>query len=84
MKPGDKIEFAYLRNGDEKTADATLASQNGEKVAAASQNQETLRPSSALNSRRHRKSPAAAIGASLSWQSTPMAPRRKRASRLAT
>ena len=41
MKPGDKIEFAYLRNGDEKTADATLASQNGEKVAAASQNQET-------------------------------------------
>ena len=41
MKPGDKIEFSYQRNGVEQTADATLASQNGEKVAAASQNQET-------------------------------------------
>jgi serine protease Do len=38
MKPGDKIEFAYLRNGAEKTADATLASQSNEKVAAASDN----------------------------------------------
>ena len=34
MKPGDKVEIAYLRDGDEKTAEVTLASQNGEKVAA--------------------------------------------------
>ncbi len=35
MKPGDRIELTYLRNGEEKTASVTLASQQAEKVASA-------------------------------------------------
>jgi serine protease Do len=33
MKPGDKVELSYIRNGDEKTASITLASQKGETTA---------------------------------------------------
>jgi serine protease Do len=35
FKPGDKVELAYLRDGVEKTAQVTLASQKDEKVAKA-------------------------------------------------
>ncbi len=35
MKPGDKVELAYLRDGAEKTADLTLAAQKNETVAKA-------------------------------------------------
>ena len=35
MKPGDKVELTYLRDGAEKTADLTLASQKNETVAKA-------------------------------------------------
>jgi serine protease Do len=37
LKPGEKAELTYLRNGDEKTASITLASLDGEKTAAADQ-----------------------------------------------
>ena len=36
MKPGGRIDLTYLRNGEEKTASVTLASQQAEKVASAS------------------------------------------------
>jgi serine protease Do len=39
FKPGDKVELTYLRNGDEKTAQITLADQKNEKVAKADQSQ---------------------------------------------
>jgi serine protease Do len=35
MRPGERIELSYLRNGAEQTADVTLASQKNEKVANA-------------------------------------------------
>ena len=35
MKPGDRIDLTYLRNGEEKTASVTLSSQQAEKVASA-------------------------------------------------
>ena len=35
MKPGEKIDLSYLRNGAEQTADVTLAPQKNEKVANA-------------------------------------------------
>ncbi|MBV8104771.1 MAG: Do family serine endopeptidase [Hyphomicrobiales bacterium] len=35
MKPGDKVELTYLRDGAEKAADLTLASQKNETVAKA-------------------------------------------------
>jgi serine protease Do len=35
MKPGDKIELTYLRDGAEKTADMTLAPQTTETTAKA-------------------------------------------------
>ena len=34
MKPGEKIQLSYLRNGAEQTADVTLAPQKNEKVAS--------------------------------------------------
>ena len=39
FKPNDKVELTYLRNGDEKTAQITLADQKNEKVAKADQSQ---------------------------------------------
>ncbi len=35
MKPGEKVQLSYLREGAEKTADVTLAPQKNEKVASA-------------------------------------------------
>ena len=35
FKPNDKVELTYLRNGEEKTAQVTLADQKNEKVAKA-------------------------------------------------
>ena len=35
FKPNDKVELTYMRNGDEKTAQITLADQKNEKVAKA-------------------------------------------------
>ena len=35
MKPGEKIQLTYLRNGAEKTAEVTLAPQTNENVASA-------------------------------------------------
>ena len=35
FKPNDKVELTYLRNGDEKTAQITLADQKSEKLAKA-------------------------------------------------
>ena len=35
FKPNDKVELTYLRNGDEKTAEITLADQKNETVAKA-------------------------------------------------
>jgi serine protease Do len=35
LKPGDKVELSYLRNGAEKTVSLTLASQKAEKTAKA-------------------------------------------------
>ena len=35
FKPGDKVELTYLRDGADKTASITLASQSNEKVAKA-------------------------------------------------
>ncbi len=35
FKPGDKVELTYLRDGADKTASVTLASQSNEKVAKA-------------------------------------------------
>jgi serine protease Do len=35
MKPGDKVELSYLRDGAEKTASVTLGSQKAEKMAMA-------------------------------------------------
>ena len=35
MKPGDKAQVTYIRNGDEKTAEVTLGSLPPEKTAAA-------------------------------------------------
>jgi serine protease Do len=35
MKPGDKVELTYLRDGEQKTASVTLASQKAEKMAMA-------------------------------------------------
>jgi serine protease Do len=40
MAPGAKAEVAYVRNGDEKTAEITLGALPGEKVAAADANAE--------------------------------------------
>ena len=39
FKPNDKVELTYLRNGDEKTAQITLADQKNEKVAKADSSQ---------------------------------------------
>ncbi len=39
FKPNDKVELTYLRNGDEKTAQITLADQKNEKLAKADQSQ---------------------------------------------
>ena len=39
FKPNDKVELTYLRNGEEKTAQITLADQKNEKVAKADQSQ---------------------------------------------
>jgi serine protease Do len=39
FKPSDKVELTYLRDGAEKTAQITLASQKSEKVAKASSSQ---------------------------------------------
>jgi serine protease Do len=38
MKPGDKVELTYLRDGTEKTAAITLASQKSEKIASLESN----------------------------------------------
>ncbi len=38
LKPGDKVQLTYLRNGADKTVDVKLASQTNEKVAEADQN----------------------------------------------
>ena len=38
MKPGDKAQLTYMRNGAEKTADVTVASQKNENVANAQSN----------------------------------------------
>ncbi len=38
FKPNDKVELTYLRNGEEKTAQVTLADQKNEKVAKADNN----------------------------------------------
>ncbi len=38
MKPGDKIQLSYLRDGAEKTVDVTLAQQKSEKTANAETN----------------------------------------------
>jgi len=35
MKPGDRVELSYLRDGSEKTASVTLGSQKAEKMAMA-------------------------------------------------
>ena len=35
MKPGDRVELTYMRNGAEKTAQAKLADQKNETVAKA-------------------------------------------------
>jgi serine protease Do len=39
FKPNDKVELTYLRNGDEKTAQITLADQKNEKLAKADSSQ---------------------------------------------
>ena len=39
MKPGDKVQLTYLRDGAEKTADVTLAPQKNENVANAQSNE---------------------------------------------
>jgi serine protease Do len=39
MKPGDKVELAFFRDGVEKTAAVTLASQQTQKTASAESNQ---------------------------------------------
>ena len=35
LKPGEKVQLTYMRDGAEKTADATLAPQKSEKTASA-------------------------------------------------
>jgi serine protease Do len=35
LKPGEKVQLTYMRDGAEKTADATLAPQKAEKTASA-------------------------------------------------
>ena len=37
LKPGEKVELTYMRDGAEKTADATLAPQKAEKTASGRQ-----------------------------------------------
>ena len=39
LKPGEKIEIAYMRDGSEKTVSITLASQKGEQTAKAGETQ---------------------------------------------
>ena len=39
FKPGDKVELTYMRNGEEKTAQVTLADQKNETVAKADDSQ---------------------------------------------
>ncbi len=44
LKPGDKVELSYLRDGAEKTASLTLASQNSEQTAKADASQNDSAP----------------------------------------
>ena len=74
MKPGDKAEIAYLRDGTEKTANLTLASQKSEQTAKADDVAERAR----ADARRASwppptRSPAPATRASRSSRSIPTA-----------
>ena len=44
MKPGDKVEISYLRDGSEKTVSLTLASQKNEQTAKADDSQSNPAP----------------------------------------
>jgi serine protease Do len=44
LKPGDKVELSYLRDGAEKTANLTLASQKNEQTAKADASQSNAAP----------------------------------------
>jgi serine protease Do len=44
LKPGNKVELSYLRDGADKTASVTLASQNDEKAAKADAGQTNRAP----------------------------------------
>ena len=45
MKPGEKVQLSYLRNGAEQTADVTLAPQKNENVASNAESGATEQPS---------------------------------------
>ena len=85
LKPGDKVEMSFLRDGAEKTVSLTLASQKNEQTAMAdaAQNESAL-PSWASSWRRPSRSRAPAMKAWPSSTSIPTAWRRAKASRPAT
>ena len=81
LKPGDKVEISYLRDGAEKTASLTLASQKSEQTAKADASQsDSARPCWASSWPRPRRWRAPAIKAWPSSMSIPTARRPTRVS----
>ena len=84
MKPGDKVELTYLRDGAEKTVSVTLAQQKPRRRRSAETTRTRRRRRSACSSRPRARSRAPARGASRSSASIRTARRPRRDSPPAT